>query len=329
MKRARPGLKSISILAILSCALISIGIFIADTTKSVKAESLALQSGKPWGFYQMLTRRWDWGEQIDQEATMLGGNPQLILFFRDLNDRRGFPKAPVAAAAERGLTPVISLEPIIWGRGKEIPYLQAIADGEYDLFFQNWANAAKTFEGELFLRFGFEMNGDWFSWGKQPELFKKTWRRIHTIFTEVGCANVKWMFSPNVIWGNMNIKDGLMAYYPGDAFVDCIGIDGYNFGDHFDKWHRWQSYNEVFETTIAACAAIGKPVYLSEVGCADDKRKAKWMKTFLENASKDERLSGFIYFHHNNPRKGEPNWRLDSDDKTLKVFQKWASASAS
>ena len=35
-------------------------------------------------------------------------------------------------------------------------------------------------------------------------------------------------------------------YYPGDAYVEWIGVDGYNFGDDHDQWHKWSSFEAVF-----------------------------------------------------------------------------------
>ena len=106
--------------------------------------------------------------------------------------------------------------------------------------------------------------------------------------------------------------------------MDLVGLDGYNFGDHHDEYHEWQSYKEVFERSIRACLKFKKPMYISEIGCADDPRKAAWIEDFLSEVSQDERIDGFIYFNHHNPRKREPNWRLDSDSKSLEIFRDWA-----
>ncbi len=276
-----------------------------------------------WGVYEMLTRRYSWENRLDQAIHDFGANPEFVLFFRDLNRIRTFPTERVQNAHVRGMTPVISLEISRWGRGGDTGYLEEVAKGEFDDFFRQWAKDAKSCGLPVILRFGFEMNGDWFPWGEQPKTFIRAWRRSFNIFKEVGCENVQWMFSPNVLWDKRTEKKDLYNYYPGTAYVDLIGLDGYNFGDHHDKWHTWQSYEEVFERSIKACMKFDKPVYLSEIGCADDQRKPAWIKDFLEKVSNDERIEGFIYFNHYNPRKREPNWRIDSDSETLRIFRKW------
>lgn len=274
----------------------------------------------------MLTRRYSWEERLDQAEGDFGARPRYVLFFRDLNPRRVFPRVQLEQARQRRMIPVISLEISQWGRGADTGYLEEVARGEFDDFFRQWAREAKACDLPFILRFGFEMNGDWFPWGSQPKTFVVAWRRVHQIFKAQDCRNVKWMFSPNVLWDKRTPEKDLYNYYPGAAYVDMIGLDGYNFGDNHSKWHRWQGYEEVFEKTIQACQTFGKPLILSEVGCADDPRKAAWMRDFLTKVTRDARIEGFIYFNHHNPRKGEPNWRVDSDAGTLKIFREWTQA---
>jgi len=282
-----------------------------------------------WGVYEMLTWHHAWEESLDQTLAVLGGGPDYVLFFRDLSPRRGFPRRQVERAKARGMTAIVSLELSEWGRESDGNYLERVARGEFDDFFRRWASEARDCGQRVVLRFGFEMNGDWFPWGSQPEAFIAAWRRCHDLFEELEADTVEWMFSPNVLWQGRNEEDDLYRYYPGDDYVDLVGLDGYNFGDKHSRWHSWQRYEEVFERTIRACAKFDKPLYLSEIGCADDPRKAEWMRDFLRRVSRDSRVEGFIYFNHNNPRKGEPNWRLDSDSETLEVFKKWAQQVAS
>lgn len=274
----------------------------------------------------MLTRRYSWEERLDQAIKDFGVVPRYVLFFRDLNPHRGFPMDPVAHAHARNMTPVISLELSQWGRGHDKGCLKEVADGEFDDLLRQWAREAQACNLPVILRFGFEMNGNWFPWGSQPETFVVAWRRAYAIFKAEGCETVKWMFSPNVLWDKRTEKNDLDTYYPGADYVDLLGLDGYNFGDHHDKWHQWQGYEEVFERTIRACLKFNKPIYISEIGCADGPEKAAWIEDFLNKISRDERLEGFIYFNHHNPRKKEPNWRLDSDANSFKVFRDWALA---
>jgi beta-mannanase len=282
------------------------------------------ESGKAWGVYQIYWQPLQFEQQLDEQLASLGGQCKYTLFFRDLSPKRGFPKSAVEICRQRGLTPVISFELWEWSRHRQDGGLQEIEEGKLDAFFAKWAREAAAYGHPVILRFGFEMNGDWFAWGRQPERFKKVWRHVHAIVRANRADNISWMFAPNVLSPGQDPKEHLYPYYPGDDVVDWVGLDGYNFGDHHDKWHAWSTYQKIFEPTIRAAQAWGKPLLISEVGCADDGRKAEWMKNFLQTVSADDRIRAFIYFNYDKRRGGEPNWRIGSDPKTLEVFRGWA-----
>jgi mannan endo-1,4-beta-mannosidase len=75
-----------------------------------------------------------------------------------------------------------------------------------------------------------EMNGGWFWWGRQkPEVFIQVWRQMFDYFTKTKrLDNLLWVYAPN--------HGGQTAdYYPGDAFVDIVGVDAYT--DFVDPQH--------------------------------------------------------------------------------------------
>ena len=288
-------------------------------TGSVFAEGLKPTQRKlQWGIYQDI-----WGENrykrdLEQVARNLEATPSIVLVFRDL--KRGVPKKVITSQLET--TFIISLELHEWGR-KNGTYLEQITGGEYDAFFRTWAKDAAATGRPIWLRFGFEMSGQWFSWSGKPELFRQAWIRVHKIFQEQKATNVKWMFAPNVLYGSQTFTKNILPYYPGDAYVDLLGLDGYNFGDNHSKHHRWETYAEIFEASIAGMKTFPKPLWISEIGCADGPKKSLWLADFLERAEKDGRVEGFVYFNYDKRSEGEPNWALDSDPGTLKVFKDW------
>jgi mannan endo-1,4-beta-mannosidase len=95
-----------------------------------------------------------------------------------------------------------------------------------------------------------EMNGDWFWWGgKDPATFAKLWRQMFDYFTKTkGLDNLLWVYAPNH-------GDKTAAYYPGDAYVDLVGLDAYT--DYIDTNHI-KGYAEV--------AQLNKPFGFTEFG---------------------------------------------------------------
>ena len=75
-----------------------------------------------------------------------------------------------------------------------------------------------------------EMNGNWFWWGHQPpEAFIRLWRDMFDYFTKTRhLDNLLWVYAPNH-------GSDTAAYYPGDAYVDIVGLDSYT--THVDPAH--------------------------------------------------------------------------------------------
>ena len=67
------------------------------------------------------------------------------------------------------------------------------------------------------------------------------------------------------------------AYYPGDRFVDRVGMDGYNWGSA-RSWSRWQSFDAIFGPLYADYARR-KPMMICEVACGRARRRqGAWIR---------------------------------------------------
>jgi mannan endo-1,4-beta-mannosidase len=95
-----------------------------------------------------------------------------------------------------------------------------------------------------------EMNGGWFWWGaRQPDAFIRLWRHMFDYFTRTkGLNNLLWVYSPN---HGAKTAD----YYPGDRYVDLVGLDAYT--DFVDPQHI-KGYE--------ALARLPKPFGFTEFG---------------------------------------------------------------
>jgi mannan endo-1,4-beta-mannosidase len=95
-----------------------------------------------------------------------------------------------------------------------------------------------------------EMNGGWFWWGAQdPAKFIAVWRHMFEYFsTTRQLDNLLWVYGPNH-------GKNTATYYPGDKFVDLVGLDAYT--DHIDPEHI-RGYDEI--------AALPKPFGFTEYG---------------------------------------------------------------
>ena len=273
-----------------------------------------------WGLYQIC-----WGRQfepmLDAQLPKFARRPEYIMFYRDLG--RPFPRPQVDVIRARGADPILSLELWKWmrGRSKASSYLPAINRGEYDEFFKAWGEAARKEGGRVLLRFGFEMNGNWFTWSGDPGAFKQAWRRAHKL---VNAKNVEWVWAPNCLSAPDTPENDMHLYYPGDDVVDWVGIDGYNFGEHHDEWHTWESFETIFDKLLTDFEKryAGKPIMIAETGSAPGKGKQRveWIRAAHAYLAKRPSVKALVWFHYDKRRENEPDWRIDVTPESLEAF---------
>lgn len=102
-----------------------------------------------------------------------------------------------------------------------------------------------------------EMNGEWFWWGltdynqkdsERISLYKQLYQKIYHYMTDTrGLDNLIWVYAPDA---NRDFKTD---FYPGDSYVDIVGLDAY-----FSDAYSIKGYDEL--------TALNKPFAFTEVG---------------------------------------------------------------
>jgi len=224
--------------------------------------------------------------------------------------------------------------------------LEAIVDGIHDDYVRAWAEGAKDFGKPILLRWGHEMNGDWYPWSGAlngggttdgfgdsnepdgPERFVAAYRHLHDLFADAGADNVLWVWCPNVPFEGLGDWNRLVNYYPGDEYVDWLCIDGYNwgtssFGAQFDS--RWQTFDEIFSQGYTELQAINssKPIVIGEFASTEEGGdKATWILDAYESIREDyPQIRAAVWFHISK----ETNWRIDSSTESLEAFRQAVS----
>ncbi len=164
---------------------------------------------------------------LDHFARMVGGQPDIVETFKTPSKALLTP-VEVANLEARGQTPLVTVEPFLPGGSERTIPLRQITRGAWDSNFRDEARSAKEFPGEVMIRFAEEMNGNWYGWSGRPAAYVAAWRHVVSIFRQEGAQNVKWVWSPNVNYGDYPFY----KYFPGESWVDYLGLDGYNWGTH-------------------------------------------------------------------------------------------------
>ena len=217
-----------------------------------------------------------------------------------------FPTEPMENIREHGAIPVFSWssQSIPSSLGEPDFQLGDVIDGTYDSYIREFAEDARDWGHPFFLRFDWEMNGNWFSWsegvnGNQSGEFVAAWRHVHDIFSSVGATNATWVWCPNVDFQN-DFQD-LSTLYPGDAYVDWTGLDGYNWGTNPAKPDRWRSFDELYSSTyqrIVNTIAPSKPLLIGEIGSTEfGGSKASWISEALAAIpARYPKIRGLLWF---------------------------------
>jgi hypothetical protein len=160
--------------------------------------------------------------------------------------------------------------------GNAIPP-QDIIDGVCDTYIQIFRDDLKAHPDQRFLlRFGHEMNiydSKWWPghWAPDASLYVDAYQHIYDlIMVEPGApTNVEWVWSPNYASNPPDAWNAIPNYYPGDPYVDWIGLSGYNWYTDGapDPWRTFEFlYDDVL--TDLTCR-YAKPQIIAEFGTVE------------------------------------------------------------
>lgn len=184
-----------------------------------------------------------------------------------------------------GNVPMITWEPYTAGSGTPLDVEVQIAGGSFDSYIASWAADLKRFlagpdglygtgdDRRAYLRFAHEMNANWYPWaadmgGNRPGDYIAMWRRVHDAFNLQGIdsTRLQWVWAPNRSdVGAFKAED----FYPGNAYVDWVGLDGYNRPPSEQPKRR--TPGQVFDNMLKRVHKISsRPVAITEVATSSD-----------------------------------------------------------
>lgn len=211
-----------------------------------------------------------------------------------------------------------------------------IANGDQDAYLDRFLRDAADWGRPVYLRWGYEMNGDWmpysagFEGGPTADVFIEAWRHISDRIDAIEADNVRMVWAPNEYDSPARDGNRLEDYWPGDEYVDIAGFDAYNWGDQPPARgdSRWRTFEEIVEKPYKRITALtDKPIWLCEFGTiesgSDDPpwaSKEEWFREMFD-FRRLPRLQAIIYFSANDQTDVMRDWRLDSSSESLRGFR--------
>lgn len=260
--------------------------------------------------------------KLQNFAKAVGKSPNMLKTFQEWGG--AFDSAQAKEAWSQGAVPFVDVEPFT-------PSLKTIAAGGWavDRYIEQYATAIKSTNVPVAYSFGHEFNGDWYEWGEcfaahpknkackydnTAKDFVGAWKHIHDVFERVGAGNVIWVWSPNTIKRGL---PGLSDYYPGDAYVDWVGVSGYMTPGGPDP----QIFNHVFKPTMDAVRTFSqKPFVMTETASNAGPRKLADIFYLFKGVHSRSDVLGFIWF---DVKKPEGDYRLSTGHGSVAAFKKY------
>jgi mannan endo-1,4-beta-mannosidase len=182
--------------------------------------------------------------------------------------------------------------------------VQSIAAGRSDGYITHFAQAVRALNLPVAISFGHEMNGNWYPWGTSqttPAQFVAAWRHIHDVFAAEGATNVIWVWDPNDIYPVPNVQ--LSQYYPGDAYVDWVGVTGY--------WTQAgpNTYGGLYLPTLEEIRQFTrKPFLIAETSVESGSNESASLAGLFQAVEQHPDILGFVWYDYD---KGG-DWRIEN-----------------
>jgi hypothetical protein len=222
--------------------------------------------------------------------------------------------------------------------------LQRIIDGDFDSELIRWGQAAARWARPMLVEFGTEANGSWFPWNGAwnggprttgfgdpakadgPERFRAAYRRVRRMIEAGGADNLTWFFHADDESLPARPWNSLSAYYPGDRFVDWVGVSVYGPLTADESWTPGfaRSMSRVYPRLTALSS---KPIALLEFGSMQGRPKAAWFTEALGTVASGRfpRLKAISVWSEawRNGDGSRSNLKINSDRRTLLAYRKF------
>ena len=220
---------------------------------------------------------------------------------------------------------------IINGREKDITL--DILEGKYDEYLNKLAQSFNEYDYPVLFRLNNEMNGEWVLYsshkvGKDTDLFIDCWKYIYDKFEEQGVDNLIWVWNPNEKSFPDFSYNNYLCYYPGNKYVDIVGLTAYNTGSYY-RGEIWRSFSEAYDHFYYDYIdRFTHPMMITEFsGASMGGDKAKWFEDMFNTIDKYERIklavlwNGQDYDLIKKERTVSRNYRIDLEDSVINAVR--------
>lgn len=208
-----------------------------------------------------------------------------------------------------------------------------ILEGKYDAYLDNLAKAFNEYDYPVLFRLNNEMNGEWVLYsshrvGKDTDLFIDCWKYIYSKFESHGVDNLIWVWNPNEKSFPDFSYNNYLCYYPGNKYVDIVGLTSYNTGNYY-KGETWRSFSEGYDHFYYDYInRFTHPMMITEFSCASlGGEKVAWLENMFNVIEKYDRIkiavlwNGQDYDFSKGEKNISRNYRLDLEEPVIEAVR--------
>jgi hypothetical protein len=210
-----------------------------------------------------------------------------------------------------GIIPLISIDPV----GPGSPSWSQIAAGMQDPAIIAQAQGLASLHAPVLLSFSHEPERGIYDGTAAG--FVAAWRHYVTVVRQYA-PNASSVFILSAYQYGLST---LVNWYPGDAYVDWVGADGYNyFGCHGS---HWRDFSTIFSSLDGFAVAHDKPAVIAEWASNEDPttpgHKAAWITAAGQTVQAWPQVRAASYFDAYGPVPS-CDWPLTSSASAMQAF---------
>ncbi len=271
----------------------------------------------PFSFYNLKTKE----AKLDYTF-------KFLIYYTNINTDLPKLQTVLKNAADEDRTVELTLQTPYQSSGNMI--LDAL-NGKHDTFLHQYAAIVANNKKPIVFRVCNEMNGDWcpysaYHTSKDTKMYIEFYKYVYEIFRQEGALPYTiWVFNPNERAFPNYTWNHALSYYPGDEYVDVIGLTGYNTGTYYSD-ETWRSFKKIYDAFYWQYNAwFGQPFMITEFACSNyGGDKAAWVRDMFNQIRSYPRIKVAIWWDGRDlDSKGNiaRSYFIDDNEAAVQVFR--------
>lgn len=276
-----------------------------EETRAFYTQTFSEEAPLTWGLFEPTVKANDSGNLTALEDK-LGYHFNILLYYSGVQKtfKPGYIYDTLTTIRNSGAVCELTLQTLFYDPKTESNAVYDILNGNYDDFLHAYAQEVADFGHPVLFRPFNEMNGGWCNYsafwaGRDCNTYVELYRYLYRIFEEHGAnANTLWVWNPNERAFPTFSWNAADNYYPGDQYVDIVGITGYNTGTYYEG-ETWRSFDDIYAPIYNETAPQYKqPLMITEFACSGiGGDKAAWVKDMLTRLDDYPRIKAAIWWN--------------------------------